>query len=85
MKIDIGIRNLDVIVDTDDLMPCPCCGSLSEYRREAHDFFGFDVVVLAIECNECPLSMESPDLLESSDIPGDVRALVNAWNTRVTK
>jgi hypothetical protein len=85
MKINIGIRNLDIVVDADDLLPCPCCGSEAGYQREAHDFFGFDVVLLDIHCTACGLSVESPDLLESLDVPEDVRTLVGKWNKRVTK
>jgi hypothetical protein len=85
MKIDIGINNLNVIVETEDILPCPCCGSSAFYRREAHDYFGHDIVTLSIVCRKCPLSMESDDLFESLDVHSDIRALIDMWNKRVFK
>ncbi len=85
MKVEIGIKRLDIVVETDDLLPCPCCGSSAYYYREAHDFYGFDVVLLVIRCSECRLSMESRDLLDSLDVPSDIRTMVDAWNKRVLK
>lgn len=67
---------------TEELKPCPFCGSDVDFFMHLADDGGYTELI--IECKECPAGMEIwVDSDKEKDVEDAKKELFTAWNTRI--